>query len=102
MAARDFGIELPMTPRPWWQVFLGNESNKGNDLADVANAILGTCNLLTGIEQELTANDAIDWLVATKGFVRSLVAEGKTFNNSDSFPWFCHKEFFEKEIQQYE
>ena len=42
---------------------------------------------------------AIDWLLATKGLVRSLVTENKAFHSSESFLWFYHKEFFEKEIQ---
>ena len=90
-----------MKPRPWWQVFLGNEntSRTGKDLADVANAILGACNLQQELEGTESKINAIDWLVATKGLVRSLVAENKAFHSSESFLWFYHKEFFEKEIQ---
>lgn len=90
-----------MKPRPWWQVFLGNENTSltGKDLVDVANAILGTCNLQQELEVIECKTDAIDWLVATKGLVRSLVTENKAFHSSDSFLWFYHKEFFEKEIQ---
>ncbi len=82
-----------MTPRPWWQVFLGTNNKKGKDLADVANAILGVCRLVGGHDLELQKG----WLVATKGFVRPL---GKAFNDSDSFLWFYLKDFFDKEIQE--
>ncbi len=90
-----------MKPRPWWQVFLGNDNTSriDEDLSNVANAILGVSHL----QQELEANefktDALHWSVATKGFVRSLVAENRTFHDSESFLWFYHKEFFEKEMQ---
>ena len=83
-----------MTPRHWWQVFLGTNDNKGKDLADVANAILGTRKLVEGGDD---LESKKDWLVATKGFVRPL---GKTFNDSESFLWFYHKDFFDKEIQE--
>ena len=106
LAARDFGIALPMAPRPWWQVFLGTNDNKGKDLAEVANAILGTYKnkLVVVVQQEQKdlSNDVIDWLIATKGFVRPLVPDGKAFNDSESFLWFYYKDFFEKEMQQNE
>ena len=91
-----------MKPRPWWQVFLGNENTSriGQDLSNVANAILGVSHLQQQLEAKEFNADTIDWSVATKGFVRSLVAEEKgAFHNSESFLWFYHKEFFEKEIQ---
>ena len=89
-----------MKPRPWWQVYLGNEntSRVGQDLSNVANAILGVSHLEQQLEANVFDTDAIDWAVATKGFVRSLVAEKGAFHNSESFLWFYHKEFFEKEI----
>ena len=95
-----------MAPRPWWQVFLGTNDNKGKDLAEVANAILGTYKnklVVVVVQQEQKdLNDAIDWLIATKGFVRPLVPDGKAFNDSESFLWFYYKDFFEKEMQQNE
>jgi len=132
LAARDFNIALPLKPRPWWEVFIGNQINKGNELVDVANAILGTCNLHLGMEKghnilnepsgidgsskggvpnERKNNDDddinlySDWLAASKGFIRSLVNNSnqdnieKSFNDPDSFLWFCQKETFDKEIQ---
>ena len=114
LAARDFNVLLPMKPRPWWEIFLGNEDTKGNELVDVANAILGTCNLRVGAENGLKAEEVkvntsdacIDWLVATKGFVRSRVKtkeEGgsseKSFNDPDSFLWFYYNDLFEKTMQ---
>lgn len=107
LAARGFNIVLPMKPRPWWEVFLGNEKIKGNELIDVANAIFGTCNLHLGMEKDCkVANEPksdvyVDWLVATKGFVRSINKEDsieKIFNSPDSFLYFYHKELFEKDI----
>ena len=102
-----------MKPHPWWEVFLGNENNEGNDLVDVANAILGTCKLHMAREEDRNANEPrsdaidlyVDWLVSSKGFVRSIVKSNKddpiekNFNDPDSFLWFYHKELFEKEIQ---
>lgn len=110
MAARDFNVLLPMKPHPWWKVFLGNESSKGNDLVDVANAILGTCNLHLGTEKDRKANEPkgdgidlhVEWLVASQGFVCSLVKNSteKSLNDPDSFLWFYYKDLFdEKEIQ---
>ena len=113
LAARDFGTTLPINPRPWWEVFLGTEPNKGNKVADVANAILGTCHPHLRVEDDgkgthRPGGDAsgnggtdshADWLVATKGFVRPLVdGKEKRFNGPDSFLWFCQKETFEKEM----
>ena len=96
---------LPINPRPWWEVFIGSQINKANELVDVANAILGTCNLCSGTKSN--SNDITlhaDWLAASKGFVHSLVKSkdnesDRSFNDPDSFLWFCQKEMFEKEIK---
>ena len=104
---------LPIKPRPWWEVFLGNDENndKGNQLVDAGNAILGSCNLHLGMEKGYCKEEAnepragedvyVDWLVATKGFVRSIDngdSTEKSFNNPDSFLYFYHEELFEKDI----
>uniref|UniRef100_A0A7S4AKQ4 Cyclin-like domain-containing protein n=2 Tax=Pseudo-nitzschia australis TaxID=44445 RepID=A0A7S4AKQ4_9STRA len=117
LAARDFNTMLPVEPRTWWEVFIGNEVNKGQELVDVANAILGTCNLHLGMgkgrEESNKGEDEddikklyVDWLAASEGFLRSLVNTSnqedveKSFNDPDSFLWYCQKETFEKEIQK--
>ena len=47
----------------------------------------------------------MDWLIASKGYVRSLLVNNgeedneKSFLDPDSFLWFCQKETFEKEIK---
>mmetsp|Transcript_44007 Transcript_44007/g.49872 ORF Transcript_44007/g.49872 Transcript_44007/m.49872 type:complete len:81 (-) Transcript_44007:249-491(-) len=46
----------------------------------------------------------MDWLVASKGFVRSLLNRDeedneKSFLDPNSFLWFCQKETFEKVIK---
>ena len=130
MAARDFNIVLPTKPRPWWEVFIGKKINRANELVDVANAILGICSLHLGMEEnsfQLNEQKAIDnkgvpdnerkddddndnslhmdWLIASKGYVRSLLVNNgeedneKSFLDPDSFLWFCQKETFEKEIK---
>ena len=73
---------------------------------DVANAIFGTCNLQhLGMGGNDDMNLYADWLAASKGFLRSLVNNSKqedtekSFNDPDSFLWFCQQETFDKEIQ---
>ena len=118
LAARDFNTTLPVEPCTWWEVFIGNEDNKGQELVDVANAILGTCNLYLGMgkgqeeSNEREGDDDIkklyvEWLAASKGVLRSLVNTSdqedveRSFNDPNSFLWFCQKETFEKEIQKW-
>eukprot|EP00536_Pseudo-nitzschia_multiseries_P009340 jgi/Psemu1/258030/estExt_Genewise1Plus.C_2580028 len=124
LAARDFNMSLPVEPRPWWKVFIGNEAHKGQELVDVANAILGTCRLHSGTTtttttttmEQSTPGDRtnrdpetlrVDWLAASRGFLPSLIGrndrdgtEKKGFNDPDSFLWFCQSETFEKELQK--
>lgn len=77
-------------------------------MVDVANAIFGTCNLHLGMEKDCKeANEPkadhvyVDWLVATKGFVRSIDKEDSTakiFNSPDSFLYLFHEGMFAKDI----
>jgi len=124
LAVRDFNIVLPTKPRPWWEAFIGNKVDKANELVDAANAILGTCTLCLGMENGLPVSEQkdidsirspnehqdddnslyMDWLVASKGFVRSLLNRDeedneKSFLDPNSFLWFCQKETFEKVIK---
>jgi hypothetical protein len=119
LAARDYDVDLPRTPKVWWHVFIGE--NKDNALAfvTVANAILGLCSLRIGnnsnndvIGGENDYNDTdvtIDWLVASKGFVPSLVMKNKDdttdrsaaataviggFNDRGSFLWEYQNDVF--------
>jgi hypothetical protein len=82
LAARDFSIGLPTSPRPWWEIFVGKD--KTMELATAANAILG-----------LVETTLIDSLVASRGFVKSMVVDG-SFNDPGSFLWDHQKEILEK------
>lgn len=117
LAARDFDIALPMKPHPWWEVFLGNATNQGNDLVDVANAILGISNSRLGTKEDRKGNKPkgcdsdmyADWLGASYGFIPPYITHSKndeegscaekSFNGPDSFLWFYYKDLFDKEIQ---
>ena len=37
MATSDHNVELPLVPRPWWEVFIGPNIN--DDLSTVCNSI---------------------------------------------------------------
>ena len=68
---------LPMTPRPWWEVFIG--PGRGDDLIAVCNAILAL--------NDVDDDDDGDWRTeAMRGFVPSLV-KGGSFNDPGSFSW---------------
>eukprot|EP00934_Nitzschia_sp_Nitz4_P001730 Nitzschia sp. Nitz4//scaffold2_size372955//63787//65101//NITZ4_000373-RA/size372955-snap-gene-0.65-mRNA-1//-1//CDS//3329546626//1730//frame0 len=83
LAARDFQLELPMAPQPWWETFVGKA--KTDDIASVANTILGFCNLDSSDQHETK----MDSYAASRGFIPSLVRkEGNgSFNDPDSFLW---------------
>lgn len=69
-----------MSPQPWWEIFVG--SGKTMELVTAANAILGLCNM-TKTETALG-----DSLVASRGFVKSLITkDGGSFNDPGSFLW---------------
>lgn len=106
---------LPTKPRPWWEVFIGSDKTTANELVDVANTISVLYNLCDqrkdadniGSQYVLQCDDDkivyIDWLVASKGYVRSLVKggfedNGISFLDPDSFLWLYQKETFEKII----
>jgi hypothetical protein len=72
LTALDCGVELPLEPVPWWQVFCGPD--KRSEISTAANAVLGLV--------EATAITA----VASKAFVVSLMPEG-SFNDPGSFLW---------------
>ena len=115
LAARDFDVALPTKPRPWWQVFLGDQQHKVQELVDVANSILGLSSLQKSgsmmgkisTSQKDVENDGhfVDWMVASYGFVKSLVkgtgdeaAAATTFNDPNSFLWEYQREVLEKEL----
>ena len=116
VAARDWNMTLPHTPRPWWQVFLGDDPSGAQELVDAANSISGLCHLrrhlLTNQMTESGEKDrsgwqkekdaVVDWAVASYGLVKSLVVriedDETGFNDPHSFLWEYQKELFEKEI----
>lgn len=118
LAARDYGIDLPTTPRVWWHVFIGETKENALALVTVANAILGLrClskvrNVGKGWNDAMNSNNddevTIDWLVASKGFVPSLVTKSPNnpsldegtdcsavvggFNDPGTFLWEYHRQ----------
>lgn len=67
-------VTLPVTPQPWWELFLSTENGDNNcnkDLSTAANAILGL------LECERKSPSC-------KDFLPSMVKEG-SFNDPDSF-----------------
>jgi hypothetical protein len=68
-----------MSPQPWWEIFVG--SGKTMALVTAANAILGLCNMTR------TETASGDSLVASRGFVKSLIKDGGSFNDPGSFLW---------------
>jgi len=65
----DHDTSLPLTPRPWWEAFIGPK-----DLWTVCNAILAV-----GDESH------VDMRRAKYAFVPSLLKDG--FNDPDSYLW---------------
>jgi len=82
LAAQDFMIDLPTAPQPWWEIFVGK--GKSIEIVTVANAILG-----------LVETTLMDSVVASRGFVKSLIKDG-SFNDPGSFLWDYQKDLFEK------
>ena len=85
LASRDFSIELPTEPYPWWEIFLGQ--NKTIELITAANIILG-------LVIELEHDSKIEGLVTSKAFVRSILKSGQSFNDPQSFLWDYQMEVF--------
>lgn len=130
LTAKEHNVPLPSnnnnhntngtTTSCWWQVFIGRE--KGQELANAANAMAG----LVAIKKRADAillqskcgdggtladdtddttmddDDALDWLLATHGFVRSLVTrtadQETSFNDPNSYLWEYQKDVFEKQL----
>jgi hypothetical protein len=78
MSVCDHNIDLPLLPRPWWEAFIG--PNRAMDLSTVCNAILAT----RGGENEV--ND-LDIRRTRYAFVPSLLGDGPSFNDPDSYLW---------------
>jgi len=77
--------QLSMTPRPWWEVFVG--PGRGDDLVAMCNAILALGGGEEAREEEKSPKDDGDWrMEAMRGFVPSLV-KGGSFNDPGSFSW---------------
>jgi len=73
MASSNHNVELPLVPRPWWEVFIG--SDRHQDLSTVCNSILA-------VNDE---ND-LDVRRSKYAFVPSLMEE-PSFNDPDSYLW---------------
>jgi hypothetical protein len=74
LACIDSDISLPLTPKPWWSAFLGQE--KGEDLSSICNAILA-----------LGDNDCVEgYADASTKYLISLV-DGGSFCDPGSFIW---------------
>jgi hypothetical protein len=118
LTARQHNVTLP---QHYWQVFLGNDDSIAQDLVDAANAMAGLVELARRSKAMNDDNDAgktnvddddddddtqavLDWLLATKGFVRSLVNrtpdQETSFNDPNSFLWEYQKEVLEKEFEK--
>ena len=75
IASSNHNVELPLKPRPWWEVFIGPDRNQ--DVSNVCNSILAV-----GDENDL------DNRRAKYAFVSSLIQDpGSSFNDPDSFLW---------------
>lgn len=89
LAAVDFDLSLPVTPRRWWEFFLGKDDSnakqengdkaprcksRGEEVSTVANALLGL--------REYEHNNP-----SSKGYLTSLVPSGGSFLDPDSFLW---------------
>lgn len=71
-----------MSPQPWWDKFVGKSFSE--EITIAANAILGLCNL----DKEIEAEALADSLLASGGYVCSLVKNGGgSFNDPGSFLW---------------
>ena len=73
LASSNHDIELPLMPRPWWEVFIG--SNCSEQLSTVCNSILAV-----GDETD------VDVRRSKYAFVPSLM-KNPSFNDPDSYLW---------------
>ena len=80
LTQRDFSLELPLSPRPWWEVFVGKVDEK--DVVTAANAILGLSNL----NEEYDFDAWADSMVASRGYVRSCIQGNEGSFNDPASP----------------
>ena len=73
IASSNHNVELPLTPRPWWEVFIGPIRN--GDLSTVCNSILAV-----GDENDL------DNRRSKYAYIPSLMKD-PSFNDPDSYLW---------------
>ena len=93
LASVELDIPLPMTPIPWFEVFLGKRKDQIQDVVDVSNSILGirrssssSSNKHAGTDSSSSGVDlndyVVEWDVATKGFIKSLSHSKPSSNNN--------------------
>ena len=73
MACTNHNISIPLTPQPWWELFVG--PNRGDDLSAVCNTILAVGDMTH-----------VDVSRAKYAFVPSLL-EDMSFNDPESYLW---------------
>jgi len=80
LACHQKNIDLPLTPRPWWQVFIGVE--RCTDLSNVCNALLALCCY----DEEGDGGECMDgYRDALRVFVVSLVPRTQDGGGGGSF-----------------
>ena len=86
LSARDFSLELPMNPQPWWEILVG--TNMSQEIVTAANSIRGLC---TRNRTDVNPSDGkvqVDALVASKGYVVSCRRNGEaSFTDPGGFLW---------------
>jgi len=88
--AHDFSLELPMSPRPWWEAFVGNKDVGETDVVTAANTIVGLSNL----DKVSDCDARMDFIIASRGYVQSCIvgSEGSFLDSASpgrpaSFIW---------------
>ncbi|KAL3793192.1 hypothetical protein ACHAW5_009494 [Stephanodiscus triporus] len=75
MASHDHDdVDLPLTPRPWWEAFVG--PGRSADMSTICNEILSIGD----------GTDA-DNRRSRRAYVPSLLTDGPSFNDPDSYLW---------------
>lgn len=91
MASSIHNVELPLTPRPWWEVFIGgpsssNSNSNSNQNSNLVEDLSTICNSMLAVGDDV--ND-LDVRRSKYAFIPSLIeaADGGSFNDPDSYLW---------------